>query len=72
LVRWRDLANGETLDNKRRSREMRPTACYRLRFREGVAPGGIPQRLCPPSPVLSKHDGWPTTNRARCWRARCT
>src|ERR1700682_5800144 len=30
-------------------------------FCEGVAPEGTPQRLCPHSPVLSKHDGWPTT-----------
>ena len=29
--------------------------------REGVAPEGTPQRLCPHSPVLSKNDGWPTT-----------
>jgi len=29
-------------------------------FSEGVPPEGTPQRLCPRSPVLSKHDGWPT------------
>src|SRR5471032_2259016 len=32
LVQWRDLANGEMLDNKCRSREMRPTARHCLRF----------------------------------------
>jgi hypothetical protein len=32
LVSWRDLVNGEMLDNKGRAREMCPRALYRLRL----------------------------------------
>src|SRR6266853_1634402 len=49
------------LDNKGRSREMWPLLATVSGFSEGLAPEGTPQRLCPRSPVLSKHAGWPTT-----------
>ena len=42
------------------------TRCFRLlvtlpSFSEGETPEGTPQRLCPPSPVLSKHDAFSST-----------
>src|SRR6266446_4262207 len=61
LVLWRDLANGEMLDNKRgQARCVRRLPAV-AGFSEGVPPESTPQRLCLHSPVRSKNDGWPTT-----------
>src|SRR4029077_9634755 len=59
---WRDIATGEIVDNKRRSRELCRTARSVSGFLEGVAPEDTPQRFCPHSPVLSRNDDWPTTS----------
>jgi hypothetical protein len=61
LVRWRDLANDEILDNKGRSREPWPTARQASGVSERVVPEGAPQRLCPHSPVPLKNGGLPRT-----------
>jgi len=48
------------VDNKRRSWEVFAHGSMVSGVNQGVAPEGTPQRLCPQSPVLFKHDGWPT------------